>query len=61
MTESQPHTAAEATIAFLLALRARGLRDTALLRALETVPRGRRGVLREADGGESDMLAAPRL
>ena len=41
MTENQPHTAAEATIAFLLALRSRGLRDTALLRALETVPRGR--------------------
>ena len=41
MPDSHTHTAAEATIAFLLALRSRGLRDTALLRALETVPRGR--------------------
>ena len=37
MTDSHTHTAAEATIAFLLALRSRGLRDTALLRALEDV------------------------
>lgn len=32
---------AEATIAFLMALRASGLRDTAVLRAFETVPRSR--------------------
>ncbi len=33
------HAGAEARIAFLMALRAKGLRDTAVLRAFETVPR----------------------
>jgi protein-L-isoaspartate(D-aspartate) O-methyltransferase len=35
------HVGAEARIAFLMALRAKGLRDTSILRAFETVPRGR--------------------
>ncbi|MHB2166262.1 protein-L-isoaspartate(D-aspartate) O-methyltransferase [Alsobacter sp. R-9] len=35
------HEGAEARVAFLLALRAQGLRDTAVLRAFETVPRSR--------------------
>ena len=55
MTEPQTHTAAEATIAFLLSLRARGLRDTALLRALETVPRGRFVPRRFADLALQDV------
>ena len=55
MTDAQPHTAAEATIAFLLALRSRGLRDTALLRALETVPRGRFVPRRFADLALQDV------
>jgi protein-L-isoaspartate(D-aspartate) O-methyltransferase len=55
MTETQAHTAAEATLAFLLALRARGLRDTALLRALETVPRGRFVPRRFADLALQDV------
>ncbi len=55
MTDIQTHTAAEATIAFLLALRSRGLRDTALLRALETVPRGRFVPRRFADLALQDV------
>ena len=55
MTDIHPHTAAEATIAFLLALRSRGLRDTALLRALETVPRRRFVPRRFADLALQDV------
>ena len=55
MTDTQAQTAAEATIAFLLALRSRGLRDTALLRALETVPRGRFVPRRFADLALQDV------
>ena len=38
---SPDHDGAEARIAFLMALRAKGLRDTDVLRAFETVPRSR--------------------
>ena len=41
MSLVRDHGSAEARIAFLMALRAKGLRDTAVLRAFETVPRGR--------------------
>jgi protein-L-isoaspartate(D-aspartate) O-methyltransferase len=47
--------AAEARIAFLLALRRKGLRDTAVLRAFETVPRGRFAPHRLADLALSDI------
>jgi protein-L-isoaspartate(D-aspartate) O-methyltransferase len=47
--------AAEARIAFLLALRRKGLRDTAVLRAFETVPRSRFAPHRLADLALSDI------
>ena len=41
MSVAPEHDGAEAKIAFLMALRAKGLRDTGVLRAFETVPRSR--------------------
>ena len=41
MSVAPEHDGAEARIAFLMALRAKGLRDTGVLRAFETVPRSR--------------------
>ena len=41
MSVVRDHEGAEARVAFLMALRAQGLRDTDVLRAFETVPRSR--------------------
>lgn len=49
------HGSAEARIAFLMALRAKGLRDTAVLRAFETVPRSRFVPRRFADLALTDV------
>lgn len=46
---------AEQTVAFLLALRAQGVRDTAVLRAMERVPRARFAPGRFADLARTDV------
>lgn len=46
---------AEETVAFLLALRAQGVRDTAVLRAMERVPRARFAPGRFADLARTDV------
>ena len=55
MSLVRDHGSAEARIAFLMALRAKGLRDTAVLRAFETVPRGRFVPRRFADLALTDV------
>ena len=55
MSVALDHDGAEARIAFLMALRAKGLRDTAVLRAFETVPRSRFVPRRFVDLALSDV------
>ncbi len=55
MTAMQDPSGAEAKVQFLMALRARGFRDTAMLRAFETVPRGDFVSRRHVDLALSDM------
>ncbi|MGI6245600.1 MAG: protein-L-isoaspartate O-methyltransferase family protein [Pseudochelatococcus sp.] len=66
----QPDRAAEETVAFLLALRERGIRDTALLRAMEMAPRPLFAPRRLGDLARADIslplscgqtMTAPRI
>ncbi|MDJ1157128.1 protein-L-isoaspartate O-methyltransferase [Chelatococcus sp. SYSU_G07232] len=50
-----PATGAEETVAFLLNLRERGIRDTSVLRAMETVPRDLFAPRRFADLARADV------
>lgn len=55
MSEEAPASEGERTVAFLLSLRARGVRDLALLRAMERVPRDRFAPSRFADLAREDV------
>ncbi|QEL21434.1 methyltransferase domain-containing protein [Bosea sp. F3-2] len=55
MSEEVPASEGERTVAFLLSLRARGVRDLALLRAMERVPRDRFAPSRFADLAREDV------
>ncbi|MGX5735901.1 protein-L-isoaspartate O-methyltransferase family protein [Bosea thiooxidans] len=55
MAEEVPASEGERTVAFLLSLRARGVRDLALLRAMERVPRDRFAPARFADLAREDV------
>jgi protein-L-isoaspartate(D-aspartate) O-methyltransferase len=55
MAVVRDHEGAEARVAFLMALRAQGLRDTDVLRAFETVPRSRFVPRRFADVALTDI------
>ena len=55
MSEDAPASEGERTVAFLLSLRARGVRDLALLRAMERVPRDRFAPTRFADLARQDV------
>lgn len=55
MSEDAPASEGERTVAFLLSLRARGVRDLALLRAMERVPRDRFAPSRFADLARQDV------
>lgn len=55
MTEELPASEGERTVAFLLSLRARGVRDLPLLRAMERVPRDRFAPSRFADLARQDV------
>ena len=58
MTEEGASSESERTVAFLLSLRARGVRDLALLRAMERVPREHFAPSRFADLPRQCSLAA---
>jgi len=53
--DAGPVTGAEETVAFLLSLRAKGIRDTAVLRAMEVVPRDMFAPRRFADLARADV------
>jgi len=53
--DAGPITGAEETVAFLLSLRAKGIRDTAVLRAMEVVPRDLFAPRRFADLARADV------
>ena len=55
MSDEVPASEGERTVAFLLSLRARGVRDLALLRAMERVPRDRFAPARFADLARQDV------
>ncbi|CAH1678647.1 L-isoaspartyl protein carboxyl methyltransferase [Hyphomicrobiales bacterium] len=55
MSEEVPASEGERTVAFLLSLRARGVRDLPLLRAMERVPRDRFAPARFADLAREDV------
>lgn len=55
MTDESPASEGERTVAFLLSLRARGVRDLPLLRAMERVPRDRFAPSRFADLARQDV------
>ncbi|MGO4405014.1 protein-L-isoaspartate O-methyltransferase [Bosea sp. RAF48] len=55
MSEEAPASEGERTVAFLLSLRARGVRDLPLLRAMERVPRDRFAPSRFADLAREDV------
>ena len=55
MTEEGASSESERTVAFLLSLRARGVRDLALLRAMERVPREHFAPSRFADLARQDV------
>lgn len=55
MSEEVPSSEGERTVAFLLSLRARGVRDLPLLRAMERVPRDRFAPSRFADLAREDV------
>ena len=55
MTEERPASEGERTVAFLLSLRAQGVRDLAVLRAMEKVARERFAPARFADLARQDV------
>ncbi|MFJ5369808.1 protein-L-isoaspartate O-methyltransferase [Bosea sp. CER48] len=55
MSKEVPSSEGERTVAFLLSLRARGVRDLPLLRAMERVPRDRFAPARFADLAREDV------
>ena len=55
MSEAAPGSEGERTVAFLLALRAQGVRDIGVLRAMERIPRDRFAPARFADLARQDV------